>query len=157
MGYATAYEIRSKASMQTIETNWVFSPRASRTKTATRWWPAAWQRQCLRRSSAIPLPRVSNWTSGSRGWPEVVGGDGIARRGWDPRSPGCPAVPWLGSARLMVAQSEGVHMVVTHLKRRRFLSSLGYETTAARVQFIYGRLGSCLVDLNFLPIWLIRG
>jgi hypothetical protein len=59
--------------------------------------------------------------------------------------------PGLGSARLMVAQSEGVQ-VATHPKRRRrrFLSTLGYE--AARVQFIYRHVGSCLVDLDFLPL-----
>jgi hypothetical protein len=94
----------------------------------------------------------------SRGWPDVVDQVGIVGRGWDPRSPGCPAVPWLGSARLMVAQSEGVYRVGTHPKRRRrFLSTLGYKTTAARVQFIYGCLGSCLMDLDFLPIRLVRG
>jgi hypothetical protein len=47
MGYATTHEIRSNASVQTIETNWVFSPRALGTKTATRWWLAAWKQRCL--------------------------------------------------------------------------------------------------------------
>jgi hypothetical protein len=58
--------------------------------------------------------------------------------------------PGLGSARLMVAQSEGVQVATHPKRRRRFLSTLGYE--AARVQFIYRHLGSCLVDLDFLPL-----
>jgi hypothetical protein len=61
--------------------------------------------------------------------------------------------PGQGSARLMVAQSKGVQGA-THPKRQRFLSTLGYE--AARVQFIYRHLGSCLVDLDFLPLRLVR-